>query len=88
MSVGVKLYGETTRELYDAWHARVGATPTIPQAEIQPLFNDIALYPCTSQVPRPRPPGRPWPTPRPWPPGSSPWPGRPVIMFTPSTSKL
>jgi len=50
MSVGVKLYGETTRELYDAWHARVGATPTIPQAEIQPLFNDIALYPCTSQV--------------------------------------
>ena len=50
MSAGVILYGETTRELYDAWHARVGATPTIPQNEIQPLFNDIALYPCTSQV--------------------------------------
>jgi len=50
MSAGVILYGETTRELYDAWHARVGATPTIPQKEIQPLFNDIALYPCTSQV--------------------------------------
>ena len=50
MSAGVILYGETTRELYGAWHARVGATPTIPQSEIQPLFNDIALYPCTSQV--------------------------------------
>lgn len=53
MSAGVILYGETTRELYDAWHARVGATPTIPQNEIQPLFNDIALYPCTSQVSHP-----------------------------------
>jgi len=50
MSAGVILYGETTRELYGAWHARVGATPTIPQNEIQPLFNDIGLYPCTSQV--------------------------------------
>lgn len=50
MSAGVILYGETTRELYGAWHARVGATATIPQSEIQPLFNDIALYPCTSQV--------------------------------------
>ena len=43
MSAGVILYGETTRELYGAWHARVGAAPTISQAEIQPLFNDIAL---------------------------------------------
>lgn len=50
MSAGVILYGETTRELYGAWHARMGATPTIPQSEIQPLFNDISLYPCTSQV--------------------------------------
>jgi len=47
---GVILYGETTRELYNAWHARVGATASIPQGEIQPLFNDISLYPCTSQV--------------------------------------
>ena len=46
----VILYGETTRELYDAWHARVGATRVIPQTMIQPLFNDIGLYPCTSQV--------------------------------------
>ena len=50
MSGEVILYGETTRELYNAWHARVGATPTVPQTEIQPLFNDISLYPCTSQV--------------------------------------
>jgi len=50
MSGEVILYGETTRELYNAWHARVGATPTVPQTEIQPLFNDICLYPCTSQV--------------------------------------
>ena len=47
----VILYGETTRELYTAWHARLGpAQSTIPQATIQPLFNDLALYPCTSQV--------------------------------------
>jgi len=49
-SASVILYGETTRELYDAWHARVGATRVIPQTMIQPLFNDIGLYPCTSQV--------------------------------------
>jgi len=50
MSAGVILYGETTRELYNAWHARVGSTNTIPQTTIQPLFNDMGLYPCTSQV--------------------------------------
>jgi len=50
MSAGVILYGETTRELYNAWHARVGSTNTIPQTMIQPLFNDMGLYPCTSQV--------------------------------------
>merc|ERR1712176_1342798 len=32
------------------WHARVGSTNTIPQTTIQPLFNDMGLYPCTSQV--------------------------------------
>ena len=54
MSAGtsiVNLYGDTTRELYTAWHSRVGPTAsTIPQETIQPLFNDLGLYPCTSQV--------------------------------------
>jgi len=50
MSQGVILYGETTRELYEAWHTRVGAVPTIPHDEIQSLFNDIQLYPSKSQV--------------------------------------
>jgi len=54
MSAGtsiVNLYGDTTRELYTAWHSRVGPTTfTIPQETIQPLFNDLGLYPCTSQV--------------------------------------
>jgi hypothetical protein len=31
MSQGVILYGETTRELYGAWHARVGSIATLPQ---------------------------------------------------------
>lgn len=50
MSQGVILYGETTRDLYDAWHRKVGAAPTIPQDKIQPLFNDLHLYPSKSQV--------------------------------------
>merc|ERR1712038_630235 len=47
---GVIVYGETTERLYGAWHARLGAASIISQEEIQPLFNDIGLYPCTSQV--------------------------------------
>lgn len=50
MSQGVILYGETTRDLYDAWHTKVGAQPTIPHDKIQSLFNDIHLYPSKSQV--------------------------------------
>jgi len=46
----VILYGDNTRELYTAWHARVGSTNTISQNLIQPLFNDMGLYPSTSQV--------------------------------------
>lgn len=50
MSQGVILYGDTTRELYGAWHARVGSTATLPQDQVQPLFNDLCLFPSTSQV--------------------------------------
>jgi len=50
MSGGVILYGRTTEELWAAWHARVGPAAVIAQNLIQPLFNDINLYPCTSQV--------------------------------------
>jgi len=50
MSGGVILYGRTTEELWAAWHARVGPATVIAQNQIQPLFNDINLYPCTSQV--------------------------------------
>ena len=46
----VILYGDNTRELYTAWHARVGSTNTISQNLIQPLFNDMGLYPSTSQA--------------------------------------
>ena len=50
MSQGVILYGETTRELYEAWYNKVGSVPTISHDVIQSLFNDIALYPSKSQV--------------------------------------
>jgi len=46
----VVLYGETTRELYTCWHARLGHSVCLPQEKIQSLFNDIGLYPSTSQV--------------------------------------
>jgi len=46
----VVLYGETTRELYNAWHAKLGPSTSLPQDKIQSLFNDIGLYPSTSQV--------------------------------------
>ena len=48
MSQGI--YGDTTRDLYTVWHARVGASTTIADGMIQPLFNDIGLYPSRSQV--------------------------------------
>ena len=50
MSVSVVLYGDTTRELYTAWHQRHGHATELPQDSIQSLFNDISLYPSTSQV--------------------------------------
>jgi len=50
MSVAVVLYGDTTRELYTAWHNRHGHATELPQESIQSLFNDIGLYPSTSQV--------------------------------------
>jgi len=50
MSVQVVLYGDTTRDLYTAWHNRLGHVTELPQQHIQSLFNDIGLYPSTSQV--------------------------------------
>jgi len=48
---GLVLYGDTTRELYTAWHTRLGPEATqLPQDTIQSIFNDIGLYPSTSQV--------------------------------------
>jgi len=47
----VVLYGEVTRDLYEAWYTKVGpSTTTIPHHMIQSLFNDIHLYPSKSQV--------------------------------------
>lgn len=48
MSQGI--YGDTTRDLYVAWHVRVGASTTIQHDMIQQLFNDLNLYPSKSQV--------------------------------------
>ena len=48
MSQGI--YGDTTRDLYVAWHSRLGANSTIQHDMIQPLFNDLGLYPSKSQV--------------------------------------
>ena len=52
MSNGLILYGDTTRDLFEAWHSKVGGPgpPTIPHDKIQALFNDIGLYPSKSQV--------------------------------------
>jgi len=48
----IKLYGDTTRELYNVWHNRLGPSQTsLPQPDqIQSIFNDIGLFPSTSQV--------------------------------------
>jgi len=50
MSQTVILYGETTRELYEAWYNKVGSQTTLPHDKIQSLFNDISLFPSKSQV--------------------------------------
>ena len=50
MSQGVILYGETTRDLYEAWYTKMGAESTIPHHKIQSMFNDINLFPSKSQV--------------------------------------
>lgn len=63
-SAGVILYGDTTRHLYEAWHARLGGDTAVSDSSchplpspltvhhdtIQPLFNDIGLFPSKSQV--------------------------------------
>ena len=45
------IYGEITRDLYAAWSARLGEDAKIvPEDKIQPLFNDIGLFPSKSQI--------------------------------------
>jgi len=50
MSNSLILYGDTTRDLFEAWYTKMGSNPTIPHDKIQSLFNDISLYPSKSQV--------------------------------------
>lgn len=50
MSAGVILYGDATKDLFHAWHKKVGSQNTIPHDKIQPLFNQISLFPSKSQV--------------------------------------
>lgn len=60
------IYGDTTGELHTAWLNKVAATKredsasappepstrpeTLPHEALQPLFNDVLLYPSKSQV--------------------------------------
>jgi len=45
------IYGEITRDLYSAWTTRLGEDAKIVlEDKIQPLFNDIGLFPSKSQI--------------------------------------
>lgn len=45
------IYGEITRDLYASWSTRLGEDAKIvPEDKIQPLFNDIGLFPSKSQI--------------------------------------
>ena len=45
------IYGEITRDLSSAWLTRLGEDAKIVlEDKIQPLFNDIGLFPSKSQI--------------------------------------